>query len=131
MANLLIEYCKRHNTEFVLPTNNGMCFFNHNDTPAFICLTSMRLHQQVCLLSPTEVPIEGIHSQKLICKKCSTKESLIIIELFGRRLANRFEFLLHDHIHPDTDIIKYIKDSGHENLKPVYLKTGRDIELWL
>jgi hypothetical protein len=39
--NLLSEYCKRLKENFVVPTNDGICFFNEHKRPAFICLTSV------------------------------------------------------------------------------------------
>lgn len=108
--NLLVEYCKRHKTAFVLPTNGGLCFFNDYHLPSLVCLTSN---------TPKSITT---------CNLCGTDESSMIIEI----LSGSLSLISHTHIHPDADILQYIKiNFDRRGLTPVYLKTGKEIEVWL
>ena len=108
--NLLVEYCKRRRTEFVLPTNDGLCFFNTAGQPTLVCLTS--------------------HTPKSFstCGRCVSNQSMTI-ELFTFRDA--LSQIIHDHVQPDTDLLHYTRSLLGVNLEPVYLKNHRDTEIWL
>lgn len=108
MSSLLTEYCNRHRcAQYVLPTNDGMCFFNDHKRPAFVCLTSTYPRSYST------------------CMQCAQNNS-VIVEMFGPSREESFSFSGHSHVSPDTDISALVKD-----FSPVSLKSNDEIERWL
>ena len=108
MSSLLTEYCKRHrNLGIVLPTQDGLCFFNDHKRPATVCLTSTYPRSYTT------------------CIRCSQNDS-VIVELFEPNREDAFTHLGHHHVQPDYDIARFV---GGQT--PVFIKNYGDIELWL
>lgn len=111
--NLITEYCNRHNTEFLIPTNNGVLFFNDYKRPALICLTS------------------NTPKAFTACPLCASEETLMTVELFAPGKDSSFTHVAHHHVHPDTDLLQHINKQAGIDLKPVRLTSSRDMECWL
>lgn len=100
-----------------MPTNDGLCFFNDHKRPGLIALTSTspKSHQT--------------------CYRCGSESSWVILELFIPNRDDIFTCVFHDHIHPDANLVKEVRaaacNTNVEIATPVYLKNGRDIEVWL
>ncbi len=114
MGNLLNEYRKRHKLDFVWSScANGVCFFSKGGKPSLICLTSE--------------PMRSLST----CPKCKNhKEGDIVVELVSFP-GNKELSLVHDHIHPDTDLNVLVKKNIGEELNPFQAKTYKDLEVWL
>lgn len=112
MANLMTEYFRRHKENYILPTNEGVCFFNEHKRNALICLTSV---------TPKAIST---------CLKCGVEDASITVELIKPHPDEGFRIHLHDHIAPDTDLNEYVTSKGIGSLTPVSLKDTREIEVW-
>jgi hypothetical protein len=112
MATLLAEYRKRHKKNFVSTTNEGVCFFDVNDLPALICLTS--LSTRSCTT----------------CTRCTERPCSMIVELFQPTVGTYYQSY-HGHCEPDSDIVKLIEKFGIKEAKPFMPNTQRDLEIWL
>jgi hypothetical protein len=114
--NLATEYSKRHGNEFILPTNDGLCYFNDYKRHALIATTSSTFRSHTA------------------CHLCGDKR-FITLELFSPSLDEAFTVMHHGHIHPDEDVYSVIREISSRKLiscvTPVYLKTGAEIETWL
>ena len=114
--NLAVEYYTRHKTSVILPTNDGMCFFNNHKKPAVIALTSVTPKAYTS------------------CKRCAETNSWIAIDLFIPNRDMGFEFTSHQHVSPDTNLVNFIKESTlpeSKSLEPAMFPSGQEIELWL
>lgn len=109
--NLSIEYYKRHDEKFIMPTNDGLCFFNEYKRPAFICHTSTN---------------PKTHN---ICYRCGHKDSLIVLEVFSPHRDAVFQQITHQHIHPDGDILEEMLKFG--TLTPVSFGCNEKLDTWL
>lgn len=106
MSNLAVEYFRRHGSNVVLPTNDGVVFFND-----LICLTSV---------SPKTVNC---------CSYCG-KDYRIVVEFIATTRDKAVNVIFHGHVEPDTDLVKCMKNF-YSDSKPVYLKNNTEIEVWL
>lgn len=109
--NLMQEYRRRHNQDFVWSSQAGCCFFNdRNDEPALICLTNLQ------------------GQAFSTCTQCAQSYPGMIIELFSLAEAfPHYNLSSHTHVGPDLDLMKIMRQ---RDLFPVVAKP-RDLEMWL
>lgn len=116
MSNLLGEYRRRHNSNFIWAATDGVCFFNKNKKPAAVCVL-------------TE-PIRSVYG----CCSCSSSLPKFVCEFFtpSSMLSNRrvINMIKHEHIGADTDISK-VAAKIDSNFVPFVAKDQKDIESWL
>ena len=115
MASLLTEYRKRHKKTFVLPTNEGVCFFDLNGIPAAICLTSLAGRSYST------------------CYRCAERPCRMIAEVFRPHGHgyHGYNISMHTHIEPDTDILKLVDTQVIGGVVPFMPTSQRDLEFWL
>jgi hypothetical protein len=119
--NLLVEYCRRKGIDYVPTHDNGVCFFNKEHKPTYICTLSM------------------IPKANHTCLKCLTDND-IIVEVFSGTMTRPSDVFSsngecynldsHEHLSINADVLKYLK-SKLENVQPVYMKNAKDIERWM
>lgn len=125
--NLLSEYCKRSKNNFVIPTNDGICFFNEHNRPAIIGTTSvLPKAKQICYKCKI---LES--NDPFAAKTTEYEKSVIIVELFVPDKYCGYSADRHFHVSADSDVLKEISNYGYGNVEPVHLNHGRDIEIWL
>jgi hypothetical protein len=116
MGNLLSEYRRRHNSNFIWASNDGICFFNKNRKPAAICLV-------------TETSRVINH-----CDLCHVRQPKFICEIYSPNKFNNIgeliNLLCHEHIEADADVTQVINKID-SSLMPYYAKDQKDIESWL
>jgi len=112
MGNLLSEYRKRHKLDFIWSgCANGTCFFSKDGRPNLICLTSE--------------PTRSLAS----CPRCPPKRGEITVEFIT--FSDNKASLIHDHIHPDTDLNAFIRKNLDDKLVPFQARSFKDLEVWL
>lgn len=118
MANLLTEYRKRHGASFIVPMDEGLCFFNGPDgQPAVVAVTSS--------------PSRSMGS----CRMCVTQKTPMIVEVL-RSDPNSLTFLsdpIHQHILPDADLVRVVHGLNLPGgpFTPVTFRGDREVEGWL
>jgi hypothetical protein len=115
MGNLLSEYRRRHNSDFIWASNDGVCFFNKNRNPTAICLLT-----DSCRAFSN-------------CELCSIKKPRFVCEVLtlGKLKSNNIaQMVYHEHVEVDIDIAKVINELDSE-LTPYHAKNQNDIESWL
>lgn len=115
MGNLLNEYRRRHNSNFIWGSSDGVCFFNKNRKPAAICLL-------------TDMCRAGT-----VCDYCSGRQPRFVCEVFTlNRWGSRepLKILAHDHIDVDIDVSKFMSKLD-ANFVPYHAKDQKDIEAWV
>jgi hypothetical protein len=117
MGNLLSEYRRRHNSNFIWASNDGVCFFNKNKKPAAICLLT-----DYCR---TVTTCEFCHIQhpKFVCEVLAPGER-------GSSSRSVINILFHEHVNVDIDISKVMETLDKEYI-PYHAKDQNDIEAWL
>lgn len=113
MANLLTEYRERHKTNFILPIDEGVCFFNLNKKPHLICLTS------------------SLSRNYSTCRQCLKHIGGLIAEVFLYNSTNYFSLIKHEHIDPDLDLGNFVNKVTNEKLIPFVAYSEIDVECWL
>lgn len=116
MGNLLSEYRRRHNSNFIWASNDGVCFFNKNRKPAAVCLLT-----DACRAVST-------------CEYCHSRTPKFVCEVLAHtdRLASRniVKILFHEHVDVDIDVNKVLT-SLDPDFVPYHAKDQKDIETWL
>lgn len=115
MATLLVEYNRRHRTNFIWPCQAGTAFFNdEKGDPAIAALTSLQ------------------GQSFSTCDRCLLPYTGVVIELFAPGNSANVDFvsLGHNHVAPDIDVIKFMSE---KNLKviPYFAQNNRDLEIWV
>jgi hypothetical protein len=64
------------------------------------------------------------------CLKCGADDSTITAELIGPHPDEGFRILFHDHVSPDTDLVKHVESKIPNKVTPVVLKDSREVEVW-
>jgi hypothetical protein len=120
VANLINEYRRRHGLNFVLPLDEGLCYFDLAKKPGAIVLTSS--------------PSRSITT----CRQCLKHQQVLVAELFihtGLVAPDPvFKQVAHEHIHPDTDLRTWVNEKIGDPKKvyePVEATDDRDVEVWL
>lgn len=117
MSNLANEYRERHKLRCVSVVNEGVLFFEKNNTPFAICI------------------ISTYSKASTICDNCSMKTSRLVAEIYlpGSRSHFSSNTLLHshDHVDPDVDVLAYVKKELGRECEPFIPKDTRDQEKWL
>jgi hypothetical protein len=114
MGNLLSEYRRRHNSNFIWASNDGVCFFNKNRKPAAVCLLTDANRVSTCEFCHSRQP-------RFVC------EVLAPSERFDRNLV---KILSHEHVDVDIDVAKVLVKLD-EGYVPYHAKDQNDIETWL
>jgi len=117
MASLIQEYRQRHGMNFVMPLDEGLCFFDRAKKPDAIVITSS-------------------HSRHMTtCRRClSNKGSLVgeIVVHSGLSFpSDTYNIVKHEHISPDLDLRQWVNDVLPGNHEPVVVTDDRHIECWL
>lgn len=116
MSGLMTEYRKRHGLKSICPINEGVLFFNKNNAPAIIALTS------------------SYTKSVLTCAFCPMNAESITLEIFCHS-DDRHDLkqrVVHTHIPPDGDLIEYvINHMPSQNYQPYVSLGERDQERWL
>ena len=115
MGSLLEEYRRRHGITCVWPVNEGTLFFERNNRPELICITSS-------------------HSKAhAVCPACPVNRGGITLEIF-RRGSSRgcCRRVAHVHMPPDGDLLHYVERHvrGGSGYSPVIIHTERELERW-
>lgn len=123
MSGLLEEYRKRHAIDYVCGINEGRLFFNIDDQPAFIVLTSSYTK---CFRS---------------CSACYEKSDCVTLEVFSANLFPECaRIVTHVHLNPDESILDQVNKShqtlfpftsGTEKITPFVANSERSQEMWL
>jgi len=123
MSGLLEEYRRRHKLDSVVPINEGRLFFNIDDKPGFIALTSSYTKASRC------------------CLDCYKQSDCITLEIFTISIYPECSrTAAHIHLKPDEDILEQISkiqdqlfpfDGQEHNIKPVIVTNERMQEMWL
>lgn len=111
MTDLSIEYHRRHKLPCISPAINGLLFFKENTRPALILLTST---------FPKNITY---------CSSCKSSSTLVA-ECFLPNKEYGHCLESHNHICPNTDLIKWISNK-FKNLEAVKISNGTEIETWL
>lgn len=116
MGNLLSEYRRRHNSNFIWASNDGVCFFNKNRKPAAVCLLT-----DAC---------RAVSS----CDFCHSRQPKFVCEVVepAERFHMRYliKLLFHEHVEVDIDVAK-VMGSLDDSYVPYHAKDQKDIETWL
>ena len=120
MANLINEYRRRHGLNFVLPLDEGLCYFDLAKKPGAIVTTS----------SPSRCATT--------CRQCLKHQPSLIAELFvhtGSAAPNAvYKQVAHEHVAPDTDLRSWVNQKigdGKKVYEPVEAMDDREVECWL
>jgi len=116
MGSLLEEYRKRHQIDCVWPVNEGVLFFDLDDKPSVIALTS------------------SFTKQLHVCPACPKNAHGICLEIFrSYRFPSCLQRVTHTHMPPDADLLEYIRSHVPKGDKsvPRICKSERDQERWL
>lgn len=112
MSNLLNEYRKRHRSNFIWATNDGVCFFGKNHRPGAVCVVSD--------------PARSIQD----CSKCRNGKNLLVCEIYEPFIRNHSGCIYHNHITADTDLAKILANIN-KSYVPYFAHNQKDIEAWL
>jgi len=115
MGSLLEEYRQRNGISGVWPVNEGTLFFNCNNRPALICITSS-------------------HSKAhKTCPACPANRAGITLEIFRCTKSKEcYRREAHLHMPPDGDLLYYVERHIKDGAKyvPVIMHTERELEGW-
>jgi hypothetical protein len=117
MPDLISEYRTHINSDFVLPSDEGVVFFDFQRQPHSIAVVS----------SPSRA--------LTVCPEQCAGQSRgkMVLEILTPSLhstALPYEIMLHTHIHPDTDLINFCSKFFSSDIKPFPIVSRQDAESW-
>lgn len=116
MSTLLAEYRYRHGINGIWPMNEGLLFFERNNEPALIAITS------------------SFTKSINVCASCPKNSGGITLELFGlAKFPVCIQRITHTHMPPDSDVVNYVVNHvpNGEQYKPIVSTGDRFQEEWL
>jgi hypothetical protein len=115
VTNLLTEYRKRRNLDYLPVLHDGLCFFNpkkQTNSP-IIATTSL-----ACRTFST-------------CNECDDKYNMLTVELFQPGYGGSFALLSHKHVDQSTDLKQHVNKECNWQLEPFFANSNRSLEFWL
>jgi len=118
MSDLIAEYRTHVNSDFVLPADEGVVFFESQRQPHSIAVISTP--GRALTVCPDECA--GNAPGKMVLE--------ILTPSFHSSTLS-YEIVLHSHIHPDTDLISFCSKFFSNDIKPYPITARQEAEGWL